>query len=93
MGADDAAGVQALGTRQPSLPRDLDSTIPRGQGVGTNSEPARREPTKVEPGSDLHLTLLMAPHGLNLVAAPDRSALLAYARDVWKAAAGVEGRR
>ena len=44
-----------------------------------------REALKVEPGSDLHLTFLMAPHSLNLVVGEDRAALLAWGRDVWTA--------
>lgn len=42
--------------------------------------------TKIQPGDDTHLTLLMAPHSLNLVTGPDRAALLAYGRDVFAAA-------
>ncbi|WP_371435910.1 hypothetical protein [Polaromonas sp.] len=42
--------------------------------------------TKIQPGDDLHLTLLMAPHSLNFVTGPDRAALLAFGRDVFAAA-------
>ena len=42
--------------------------------------------TKIQPGDDTHLTLLMAPHSLNLVTGADRAALLAYGRDVFAAA-------
>lgn len=52
----------------------------------TAAQTQERAPTKIEPGSEVHLTLLMAPHGLNLVVGEDRKALLAYARDVWAAA-------
>lgn len=41
--------------------------------------------TKIQPGGDLHLTLLMAPHSLNFVTGADRAALLAYGRDVFAA--------
>lgn len=42
--------------------------------------------TKIQPGDDLHLTSLMAPHSLNFVTGPDRAALLAFGRDVFAAA-------
>ncbi|MDX4957278.1 hypothetical protein [Delftia acidovorans] len=42
--------------------------------------------TKIQPGDDTHLTLLMAPHALNFVTGPDRAALLAFGRDVFAAA-------
>ncbi|MFC4924618.1 hypothetical protein [Delftia deserti] len=45
--------------------------------------------TKIQPGDDLHLTSLMAPHSLNFVTGADRAALLAYGRDVF--AAGLAG--
>lgn len=45
------------------------------------------EPTKIEPGSDLHFTALMAPDSLNLVVGEDRQALLRFARRVWEASA------
>ena len=45
--------------------------------------------TKIQPGDDTHLTLLMTPHSLNFVTGPDRAALLAYGRDVF--AAGLAG--
>lgn len=38
------------------------------------------------PGSEYHLTLLMAPHQLHAVVGQDRQHLLAFARDVWAAA-------
>jgi hypothetical protein len=41
--------------------------------------------SKIEPGSEMHLTVLMAPHSLNLVVGEDRAHLLAFARDVWTA--------
>lgn len=41
---------------------------------------------KMEPGSDMHLTVLMAPDHLNLVVGEDREALLRYAKRVWQAA-------
>lgn len=46
---------------------------------------------KIEPGSDIHLSLLMAPHSLNLVVGEDRKALLAWGRDVWNAAQRAAG--
>lgn len=42
--------------------------------------------TRIEPGSDACLTLLMVPHGLHAVTGKDRQDLLAFARDVWQAA-------
>lgn len=45
-----------------------------------------RQSRAMVPGDELHLSLLMAPHGLNLVTGQDRLQLLAYARDVWQAA-------
>lgn len=42
--------------------------------------------TKIQPGDDTHLTLLMTPHSLNFVTGADRAALLAYGRDVFAAA-------
>lgn len=45
----------------------------------------RAEPIKMQPGDDLHLTMLMAPHGLNFVTGKDREHLLAWGRDVWQA--------
>lgn len=42
--------------------------------------------TKIQPGDDTHLTLLMAPHSLNFVTGAVRAALLAYGRDVFAAA-------
>lgn len=65
---------------------DCGGILPRGCECSPFGGRLRREPTKVEPGSELHLTLLMAPHGLNLVVGDDRQRLLAYARDVWAAA-------
>lgn len=47
---------------------------------------AERAAKKIEPGGDHHLSLLMAPHGLNFVTGQDREQLLAWARDVWAAA-------
>lgn len=45
----------------------------------------RAEPIKMQTGDDLHLTMLMAPHGLNFVTGKDREHLLALGRDVWQA--------
>lgn len=45
----------------------------------------RAEPIKMQPGDDLYLTMLMAPHGLNFVTGKDREHLLAWGRDVWQA--------
>ncbi|MDH2234565.1 hypothetical protein N5K37_32130 [Delftia tsuruhatensis] len=42
--------------------------------------------TKIQPGDDTHLTLLMAPHSLNFLTGADRAALLAFGRDVFAAA-------
>lgn len=46
----------------------------------------RRTPSKVEPGSERHLTLMMAKYNLNFVSGKDRQDLLAWGRDVWDAA-------
>jgi len=43
--------------------------------------------TKIQPGGDLHLTVLMARHSLNFVTGTERAALLAYGRDVFTAGA------
>ena len=45
----------------------------------------KTEPTKVVPGDDLHLTLLMTPHSLNLVTGDDRQHLLAFGRAAFAA--------
>lgn len=50
------------------------------------SEQKRQTPIKMHPGDDLHLTMLMASHGLNFVTGKDREQLLAWGRDVWQAA-------
>ncbi|WP_304350801.1 hypothetical protein [Comamonas testosteroni] len=42
--------------------------------------------TKMTPGDDKHLTLLMAPFNLNFFVGKDREDLLAYGRSVWAAA-------
>lgn len=42
-------------------------------------------PTKMTPGDELHLTLLMAPQSLNLVTGQDRQHLLAYGRAAFDA--------
>jgi hypothetical protein len=42
------------------------------------------------PGSEWHLTMLMAPYHLNLVVGSDRQHLLAWGRDVWNAARGAQ---
>lgn len=51
----------------------------------------RVEPIKMQPGDDLHLTMLMAPHGLNFVTGKDREQLLAWGRDVWQASRRAQG--
>ena len=40
---------------------------------------------KMTPGDDMHLTLLMAPHNLNLVTGQDRQHLLAFGRAAFEA--------
>lgn len=50
------------------------------------TEQERQAPIKMHPGDDLHLTVLMASHGLNFVTGKDREQLLAWGRDVWQAA-------
>lgn len=62
-----------------------DGTHKPAQAVHQIDEPAASA-KNMQPGDDLHLSLLMAPHGLNLVVGQDRVRLLAYARDVWNAA-------
>lgn len=49
---------------------------------------------QMTPGDDTHLTLLMAPHGLNLVTGQDREHLLAFGRAVFEAgkATAVQGK-
>lgn len=42
-------------------------------------------PTKMTPGDELHLTLLMTPYSLNFVTGPDRQHLLAYGRAAFDA--------
>lgn len=42
-------------------------------------------PKKMAPGDDMHLTLLMAPHNLNLVTGQDRQHLLAFGRAAFEA--------
>lgn len=42
-------------------------------------------PKKMTPGDDMHLTLLMAPHNLNLVTGQDRQHLLAFGRAAFEA--------
>lgn len=46
----------------------------------------RIKATKSEPGSEMHLTVLMAPYSLNFFCGQDRQHLLAWGRDVWNAA-------
>lgn len=41
--------------------------------------------TKMIPGDELHLTMLMAPYSLNLVTGQDRQHLLAFGRDAFDA--------
>lgn len=59
---------------------------PKGQEMTQTTDQERAEPIKMQPGDDLHLTMLMAPHGLNFVTGKDREHLLAWGRDVWQAA-------
>lgn len=51
------------------------------------TKPAAKRPytPKMQPGDDKHLTLLMAPHGLNLVTGQDRQHLLAFGRAAFEA--------
>lgn len=42
--------------------------------------------TKIEPGSEMHLSLLMAPYGLQFFSGEDHDHLLSFAKDVWEAA-------
>lgn len=51
-----------------------------------HTDAERAEPIKMQAGDDLHLTMLMASHGLNFVTGKDREQLLAWGRDVWQAA-------
>ena len=44
-----------------------------------------KEPVKMAPGDDLHLTLLMAPQGLNFVTGKDREHLLTFGRAAFDA--------
>lgn len=46
---------------------------------------------KMTPGDDMHLTLLMAPHNLNLVAGQDRQHLLAFGRAAFEAGQKCQG--
>ena len=46
----------------------------------------RRADPPMEQGGDMHLSLLMARYNLNFVVGAERAALLAWGRDVWKAA-------
>lgn len=52
----------------------------------TNDTYPPREAKKLIPGSELHLTMLMASDSLNLVVGEDRAALLRFAQRVWDAA-------
>jgi hypothetical protein len=52
-----------------------------------------KEPIKIIPGNNLHLTLLMAPYSLNFVTGDDRQHLLAYGRDVFVAGQKFEADR
>lgn len=40
---------------------------------------------RMTPGDDMHLTLLMTPHGLNFVTGQDRQHLLAFGRAAFEA--------
>lgn len=42
-------------------------------------------PRRMTPGDDMHLTLLMTPHGLNFVTGQDRQHLLAFGRAAFEA--------
>ncbi|WP_120967362.1 hypothetical protein [Comamonas sp. lk] len=44
-----------------------------------------KQPIKMTPGDDIHLSLLMAPFSLNLVTGQDRQHLLSYGRTAFKA--------
>lgn len=44
-----------------------------------------KQPIKMTPGDDLHLTALMAPFSLNLVTGQDRQHLLGYGRAAFEA--------
>ena len=44
-----------------------------------------RKATKIEAGSDMHLTLLGAPMHWNLLTGQDRADMLAFGRAVWQA--------
>ena len=46
---------------------------------------------KMTPGDDMHLTLLMAPHNLNLVTGQDRQHLLAFGRAAFEAGQRCQG--
>lgn len=46
---------------------------------------------KMTPGDDMHLTLLMAPHNLNLVTGQDRQHLLAFGRAAFEAGQKCQG--
>lgn len=46
---------------------------------------------KMAPGDDMHLTLLMAPHNLNLVTGQDRQHLLAFGRAAFEAGQKCQG--
>lgn len=46
---------------------------------------------KMTPGDDMHLTLLMAPHNLNLVTGQDRQHLLAFGRAAFEAGQKCKG--
>ena len=45
-----------------------------------------KQPIKVTPGSDEHLTLMMAPWSLNMLTGKDRADMLAWGRLVWSSA-------
>lgn len=51
----------------------------------TKPSKSAKSAAKMTPGDDLHLTLLMTPHGLNLVTGQDRQQLLAYGRAAFEA--------
>lgn len=46
---------------------------------------SKKQPIKMTPGDDIHLSLLMAPFSLNLVTGQDRQHLLGYGRAAFEA--------
>lgn len=59
---------------------------PRMAHVAVHSiAPSPTTPRRMTPGDDMHLTLLMTPHGLNFVTGQDRQHLLAFGRAAFEA--------